>query len=130
MNKVKSLADLKNLRERLHSDLDIRENSNEVEKLPQIKVSMGTCGIAAGAKEVMSAFIANLKEENVNAVVTQTGCMGYCNAEPTIEITLPGKEPIVYGDVTPARVPEIIEKYIKNGELVEGIIPARHNANM
>lgn len=130
MTKVKSLDDLKKMRERLHSDLNIRENSNNPESLPQVKVSMGTCGIAAGAKEVMSKFISELKAQNINAVVTQTGCMGYCNVEPTVEITLPGKEPIVYGDVTPARVPEIIEKYISRGELVEGIVPATHNVSM
>lgn len=127
MNKLKSLDDLKKMREKLHSDINIRENSNDPENLPQIKVSMGTCGIAAGAKEVMSAFITVLNEEKIDAVVTQSGCMGYCNAEPTIEITLPGKEPIVYGYVTPERVYEIVNKYIREGKLVEGIIPARHN---
>jgi NADP-reducing hydrogenase subunit HndB len=130
MNKVKSLEDLKRMREKLHADLNIRENSNNPDSLPQIKVSMGTCGIAAGAKEVMSQFVSSLREKNVDAVVTQTGCMGHCNAEPTIEITVPGKEPIIYGYVTPERVPEIIDKYIKNGELVEGIIPARHNTSL
>lgn len=127
MSKVKSLEDLKKMREKLHSDLNIRENSNNPDALPQIKVSMGTCGIAAGAKEVMSAFIDTLKAENVDAVVTQSGCMGYCHAEPTIEVKLPGQEPIVYGYVNPGRVTEIVQKYIKNGELVEGIIPARHS---
>lgn len=127
MNKVKSLEDLRKMREKLHSDINIRENSNDPDSLPQIKVSMGTCGIAAGAKEVMSAFIDTLKEEKVDAVVTQSGCMGYCHAEPTIEVKLPGQEPIVYGYVNPNRVVEIVQKYIKNGELVEGIIPARHN---
>lgn len=127
MNKVKSLEDLKKMREKLHTELNIRENSNDPDALPQIKVSMGTCGIAAGAKEVMAAFIDTLREEKVDAVVTQSGCMGYCHAEPTIEVKLPGQEPIVYGYVTPNRVAEIVGKYIKSGELVEGIIPARHN---
>lgn len=130
MNKVKSLEDLRKMREKLHSDLDVRENSNNPDALPQIKVSMGTCGIAAGAKEVMSAFLDTLKAEKVNAVVTQSGCMGYCHAEPTIEVKLPGQEPIVYGYVTPERVPEIVRKYIKKGELVEGIIPSRHNESL
>lgn len=127
MNKVKSLEDLKKMREKLHTELNIRENSNDPDSLPQIKVSMGTCGIAAGAKEVMSAFIETLKEEKVDAVVTQSGCMGYCHAEPTVEVKLPGHEPIVYGYVTPARVAELVQKYIRNGELVEGIIPSRHS---
>jgi len=130
MNKVKSLEELRKMREKLHTDINVRENSNNPESLPQIKVSMGTCGIAAGAKEVMSQFIETLKEEKVNAVVTQSGCMGYCHAEPTIEVKLPGQESIVYGYVTPNRVVEIVQKYIKNGELVEGIIPARHNESL
>ncbi len=130
MNKVKSLEDLRKMREKLHTDINIRENSNNPESLPQIKVSMGTCGIAAGAKEVMSQFIETLKKEKVDAVVTQSGCMGYCHAEPTIEVKLPGQEAIVYGYVTPARVDEIVNKYIRNGELVEGIIPARHSDSL
>ena len=64
----------------------------------------------------------------VNAIVTQTGCMGYCYAEPTVEITKPGREPIVFGRVTPEKAAEIIEKYLKNDELVEGIIPANYQS--
>jgi len=128
MNKVKSLDDLKKMRERLQGELNIREHSNNPDSMVQVKVSMGTCGIAAGAKEVFSCFVSELDKQKVDAVVTQTGCMGYCNAEPTIEITLPGKEGIVFGYVTPDRVGEIVEKYIRNGELVEGIIPSRHNS--
>lgn len=127
MNKVKSLEELKKMRERLHADLNIRENSNHPEKLPQIRVAMGTCGIAAGAKEVMARFFTELGARNVDAVVTQSGCMGYCNAEPTIEVTMPGKEPVVFGDITPERVSEVIERYIVGGELIDGLIPHRHN---
>lgn len=127
MNKVKSLEELRRMRERLHADLNIRENSNHPERLPQIRVAMGTCGIASGAKEVMSGFISELGTRKIDAVVTQSGCMGYCNAEPTVEITLPGHEPVVFGDVTPQRVTELIEKYVLRGELVDGIVPHRHN---
>lgn len=127
MNKVKSLEELRRMRERLHADLNVRENSNHPERLPQIRVAMGTCGIASGAKEVMARFIDELAQRNIDAVVTQSGCMGYCNAEPTVEITLPGREAIVFGDVNPDRVPELITKYVQNGELVDGIIPASHN---
>ena len=116
MTKVESLDALKQMRERLRSDMNIRENSNHPEDLPQIRISMGTCGIAAGAKEVMSRFISELRARNVDAVVTQT------DAEPTVEITLPGREPVLYGDVTPDRVAAIIDKYIRNGQPAEGII--------
>ena len=122
MTKVESLDALKQMRERLRSDMNIRENSNHPEDLPQIRISMGTCGIAAGAKEVMSRFISELRARNVDAVVTQTDSMAHCEAEPTVEITLPGREPVLYGDVTPDRVAAIIDKYIRNGQPAEGII--------
>ena len=128
MNKVKTLDDLRKMRESLRSDLDIREKSNHPEQMVQIKVSMATCGIAAGAKEVMSYFIKVLDREKVDALVTQTGCMGFCYAEPTVEVTVPGKEPIVFGHVKKERVEEIVTQYIQQGILVEGIIPVTYTS--
>lgn len=123
MTKIKSLADLRKIKDDLHEKIRLRENADQPEKLVQIKVGMATSGIASGAKEVMTFLIEELEKRNVEAVVTQTGDMGYCYAEPTIEVILPGQEPVVFGNVTTKRADEIIEKYIKNGELVEGIIP-------
>ena len=123
MEKIKSLADLKRIKENVQTKIDLREKSEQIENLIQIKVAMGTCGIAAGAKEVMSRFISELRARNVDAVVTQTDCMGHCEAEPTVEITKPGKDPIVFGHVTTERAEEIIQKYLKNDELVADIIP-------
>ena len=128
MAKIKSLADLKKMKETLQSKVDLREKSDNPEEVVQIKVGMATCGIASGAKEVMSFFIDELAKRNIGAVVTQTGCMGYCYAEPTIEVTIPNKEPIVFGDVDTKKADAIIEKYIKNGELVEGIIPKNYES--
>ncbi|MFT3739840.1 MAG: (2Fe-2S) ferredoxin domain-containing protein [Breznakibacter sp.] len=93
------------------------------ERMVQVKISMDVCGIASGAKEIMSYFIEELDRCSINGVVTQTGCMGHCHAEPTIEITLPGKEPVVFGHVDTKKASEIIERYIKKEELVDGIIP-------
>ena len=118
MTKVKSLADLKAMREKLQSSLDIREKAEHPESLVQIKIAMATCGIAAGAKQVM--------EHMIPAVFTQTGCMGYCHAEPTLEVRVPGKDPIVFGHVDNDRADEILTKYVMNGELVEGIIPVNY----
>lgn len=126
MGQVKSLADLRKIKENLQGKMGLRENSNNPESLVQIRVAMATCGIASGAKQVMEFFIEELDKRNIQAVVTQSGCMGYCFAEPTVEITLPGKEPVVYGYVDIKKSDEIIEKYIKNGELVEGIIPVNY----
>ena len=128
MSKVKTLDDLRKMRESLRTSLDLREKSNTPEQMVQIKVAMATCGIAAGAKEVMSYFIEVLDRERVDALVTQTGCMGYCYAEPTVEITVPGKEPIVFGRVNRTKVEEIVTNYIKQGILVDDIIPVNYNS--
>lgn len=126
MGKIKSLADLKKLKKDVQSKIDLREKGNSPEKLVQIKVAMATCGIASGAKEVMDFLIDELDKQSINAVVTQTGCMGYCYAEPTIEVTLPGNAPIVFGYVDNNKATEIIEKYIKNGEIVDGVLPVNY----
>ncbi|MFZ4399025.1 MAG: (2Fe-2S) ferredoxin domain-containing protein [Bacteroidales bacterium] len=126
MTKVKSLADLRKMKEGLENKLNLREKSNNPERLVQIRVAMATCGIASGAKTVMEYFIDELEKRNIEAVVTQTGCMGYCYAEPTIEVTLPNQDPVVFGFVNEKKANEIIEKYIKNNELVDGIIPVNY----
>ena len=115
MNKVKTLDDLRKMRESLRTSLDLREKSNNPEQMVQIK-------------EVMSYFIEALDRERVDALVTQTGCMGYCYAEPTVEITVPGKEPLVFGRVNKTKVDEIITSYIKQGILIDDIIPVNYNS--
>ena len=123
MTKIKSLADLKRIKDEVQSKIKLRENSDHPEQTVQIKVGMATCGIASGAKETMKYFAEELEQQAIDAVITQTGCMGYCYAEPTVEITLPGKKPVVFGYVNKTKANEIIEVYIKRGELVDGIIP-------
>ena len=126
MSQIKSLADLRRKREEIKTGMDIRIKAIDPENHVQIKVAMATCGIAAGAKGIMEFFVEQLDRRNIQGVVTQTGCMGYCYAEPTVEITLPGKEPVVYGFVDLKRADQIIEKYIKEGELIDGIIPVNY----
>lgn len=128
MGTIKSLDDLRKIKSSVQSKMMLRERSNNPEKLVQVRVAMATCGIASGAKTVMDYMITELEKRNIASVVTQTGCMGYCYAEPTIEVTLPGKEPIVFGYVDSKKADQIIEKYIKNGELVEGIIPVNYES--
>ena len=124
---IKTLADLKRIQEEVRARISLRDKAEKPESLVQVKVAMATCGIASGAKEVMEFFALELDKRGIDAVVTQTGCMGYCFAEPTVEITLPGREPMVFGYVNPKKADEIIERYIKNGELVDGIIPQNYN---
>ncbi|MFN8241920.1 MAG: (2Fe-2S) ferredoxin domain-containing protein [Bacteroidales bacterium] len=126
MSKIKTLADLKKKREELHSGIDLRVKALDPENHVQVKVAMATCGIASGAKTVMEFFLEQLERRNIEAVVTQTGCMGYCYAEPTVEVKLPGQDPVVYGFVDLKRADQIIEKYIKTGELIDGIIPVNY----
>jgi NADP-reducing hydrogenase subunit HndB len=126
MSKITSLADLNKKREELKSGLGLRTNTIESEKVVQVRVAMATCGIASGAKTILEFFLEQLERRNVAAVVTQTGCMGYCYAEPTIEVKLTGQDPVVFGFVDLKRADQIIEKYIKTGELVDGIIPVNY----
>lgn len=123
MTQIKSLADLKRIKDEVQSKIRLRENSMDPENFVQIKVGMATCGIASGAKETMNYFIEETEHQAIDAIITQTGCLGYCYAEPTVEVTLPGKEPVVYGFVDKKKAQEIIDKYINQGELVDGIIP-------
>ena len=126
MTKVKSLADLKKMRDDLQSKIKIRGTGDHAESLVQVKVAMATCGIASGAREVMNFFIDALDKRRIESIVTQTGCMSYCYAEPTIEVTLPGSDPVVFGNVDLEKADEIIEKYIRRQELVDGIIPVSY----
>ena len=126
MSKITSLADLKKKREEMRTGLDLRVKAINPENVVQVKVAMATCGIASGAKTVMEFFLEQLERRNVAAIVTQTGCMGYCYAEPTIEVKLPGQDPVVFGFVDLKRADHVIEKYIKTGELIDGIIPVNY----
>ncbi len=126
MSKIKSLADLKKRREEFETGLDLRVKATDPEKHVQVKVAMATCGIASGAKAIMEFFLEQLDRRNIQGIVTQTGCMGYCYAEPTVEVKLPGQDPVVFGYVDLKRADQIIEKYIKTGELIDGIIPVNY----
>lgn len=126
MTKIKSLDDLRKMKEKLQSSVHLRENGERCDQLVQIRVAMATCGIAAGGKEVYGALLDQLDRRNIEAVVTQTGCMGYCYAEPTIEVTLPGSDPVVFGEVTTEKAAEIVDRYVANGELLPGIIPVNY----
>ncbi|MCW0482759.1 (2Fe-2S) ferredoxin domain-containing protein [Gaoshiqia sediminis] len=126
MTKIKSLADLKKLKDEVQSKIKLREKGDHPENLIQIKVSMATCGIASGAKDTMNFLIEELDHQGIDAVVTQTGCMGYCYAEPTIELLIPGQEPVIYGYVDKVKAREIIDKHIKLNEMVDGIIPVTY----
>ena len=128
MDKVKSLDDLRKMKAAMQNATELREKGQNIDKLIEVKVSMATCGIAAGARETMAAMMDEATKRGIkNIVFTQSGCMGYCHSEPTIVIVRPGEEPVTFGNVKGAeRIREIFDKFIERGELVDGFIPAAY----
>ena len=116
MTKIRSLEELAQMRDKLSAEIRIRELSNDPEKMVQVRIAMSTCGISAGAKETMTRMITLLDDRKVDAIVTQCGCMGYCYAEPSVEVQLPGNEPVVFGRVSAEVAEQIVDRYIINGE--------------
>jgi NADP-reducing hydrogenase subunit HndB len=123
MTKIRSLDELKKIHRELKSIMEARSAKSNPDNIIQVKVTMATCGIASGSRPVFDYMKEELEKRNIPALVSQTGCMCYCYAEPTIEVTVPGKEPVMFGYVTLKKADEIIERYIRKGELVDGIIP-------
>ena len=119
-----TLDDLRKLRSQVQSDLKRRDSEG---KSIQVIVGMGTCGIASGAKLILDKFITLLNEKGIaeNAIIRQTGCMGHCENEPTVEIILPDMPKVVYGNVKEDTVVKIVEEHIINKKPVENFIIAK-----
>lgn len=117
---LKSLDDLRKLREQVQGEITERFGG-EV----KIILGMGTCGIAAGAREVMTAILQELRSRNIQAAVTQTGCIGMCEREPLVDIIRPGEERITYGRVTPVDVKRLVAEHVVHGRVVEDLVVAR-----
>jgi NADP-reducing hydrogenase subunit HndB len=120
MAKICSLADLKKMREEL-------VNAAQHNRKTVINVSLATCSIASGGETVMSAMKDEVAKQGLGDVeFKKSGCMCYCYAEPTVEVTVPGKEAVVFGYVDEAKARQIVEHYVKNGAMVEGVIPVNY----
>ncbi len=120
MPKLKTLEDLKRLREEAQQDIKVR-----LETGTKITVGMGTCGIAAGARETMHAILKELKKFEIEAHVTTVGCIGMCVKEPLVDIEQAGKPRITYGNVTPDMVPTLIEEHLIKGNVVQECVVGR-----
>jgi len=120
MPQVKSLDELKQLRQQLQKDIRARTEAKTT-----ITVGMGTCGIAAGAREVMQAVLDQLASRGVDAHVTTVGCIGMCSKEPLVDVKRGDEIKITYGNVTRARVPRIIDDHLVNGQVIEEWVVAR-----
>ena len=116
-----NLEDLRKLRDSKKTDLKRREVEG---KEVQVIVGMGTCGIAAGAKTILDVFLKLLDENKLvdNVLLRQTGCMGLCHVEPTVEVVVPGMPPVIYGPVDAPAVEKIIKKHIIGRELLGELI--------
>ena len=113
---MKSLQELAAIREKMQNKVIIREGVNST----RIVVGMATCGIAAGARPVLNAFVEEVSNENLadSVTVTQTGCIGICQYEPVVEVFEPGKEKVTYIKMTPEKAKEVVAKHIKGGNVV------------
>ena len=114
MPKIKSLDDLKRIREKAQQELQIRTQTGT-----KITVGMGTCGIAAGARETMHAIMEELKKQHIEAHVTTVGCIGMCSREPLVDIEQAGQARVTYGNVHPDMVPRLIKEHLLEGKVVQ-----------
>lgn len=120
---IKSLEDLMKIREESLKRVQLREAGEAEGDVVELLVGMATCGIAAGARETLSALLDEIEKQGLqNIRVVQVGCLGYCHSEPTVQVNMPGEEPIIYGRVSGDRAREIITKYVINKELLEDAI--------
>jgi NADP-reducing hydrogenase subunit HndB len=120
MPKLKSLDDLKRVRDEAQQALKTRLDTGTT-----IIVGMGTCGIAAGARDTMHAILAELAARNIDAHVTTVGCIGQCVKEPLVDIEQAGQPRITYANVRPDMVPRLIEEHLINNRPVEEWVVGR-----
>ena len=114
---MKSLAELKAIRDKARANVALRkENPNAA----RVLVGMATCGIAAGARPVLNAFVEEIAKRGLSddIVVTQTGCIGICQYEPVVEIEIPGEEKVTYVKMSPERVIKVVNDHLVNKNVV------------
>nr|WP_320145349.1 (2Fe-2S) ferredoxin domain-containing protein [uncultured Anaeromusa sp.] len=118
---MKTLEELNRLRERVRQDIRIRQQTDT-----RIIIGMGTCGIAAGARDVLKAALEEVAKRHLEGVsVQQTGCIGMCEQEVLLDVVLPGQPRIIYGKVTPDKVERIVVEHVVNGRIVEEWVVAK-----
>ena len=121
MTRVTSIEALEGLRETVKEEVALREKGEQIEQMIEICVGMATCGIAAGAREIVYYFVDEVRRLGIKGVVvTQGDCMGYCPLEPTVAVKRPDGTNIIYSQVNKARAQEILEKDVLKGESVDG----------
>lgn len=117
---IKSLDELRKIRDNSQKKVNLRESGEDGGDTVELMIGMATCGIAAGARETLTAILDEIQSKGLkNIRVVQVGCMGYCHSEPTVQVNIPGDEPILYGKVSPSVAKDIIDKHILNKELLD-----------
>ena len=113
---MKSLAELKAIRDKAQAEMRMRqENPNAA----RVLVGMATCGIAAGARPVLNAFVEGIAKRGLKDVtVTQTGCIGICQYEPVVEVEIPGEEKVTYVKMTPEKAVKVVNDHLVNHNVV------------
>ena len=110
---MKSLAELAELREKMKAEVNLRRDTTDDTR---VLVGMATCGIAAGARPVMTAFVEEVNKRQIkNVMVTQTGCIGICKLEPVVEIVVPGMEKVTYVKMTAEKAARVVAEHLING---------------
>ncbi len=113
---MKSLEELKAIREKMEGQIGVRSESGDQTR---VVVGMATCGIASGARPVLTALSDAVQEKKLSNVnVTQTGCIGLCQYEPIVEVFEPGKEKVTYIKMTPEKALEVVEQHLIRGQVV------------
>jgi NADP-reducing hydrogenase subunit HndB len=113
MPKLNSLEELRRLKEQALQEIKVRSDTGT-----RITVGMGTCGISAGAKEVMHAILGELQRREIEANVATVGCIGLCSMEPLVDIEQGGAPRVTYGKVTAEMVPMLIDEHLVKGRIV------------
>ncbi|MFO7698950.1 MAG: (2Fe-2S) ferredoxin domain-containing protein [Anaerolineae bacterium] len=114
MPQIKSLDELRRLRQQVEKDISTRKDTGTT-----IIVGMGTCGIAAGARDTMHAILEELRKRDIDVNVTTVGCIGMCAKEPLVDIEQAGKPRVTYGNVTPDMVSRLIDEHLIKGQVVD-----------
>jgi NADP-reducing hydrogenase subunit HndB len=116
MSAIKSLEDLQRIRDEELEKKVARANASKA----QVSIAMGTCSIAAGARETMKAMLDEIKSENLSGILlTQTGCIGLCEEEPTVQVQIAGQPKVTYGKVSPNLARQIVKEHLASGIILQ-----------
>ena len=119
MTKITSLEDLQKFREQIIEEKRRKASAGKVELI----VTLGSCGIAAGALDVLQAVKGQVKADHLDdALVSETGCIGLCHHEPILEVVIGNQPKVTYGHVTPDAVKRIVREHVLDGKIVQDLV--------